>query len=76
CNELWRFVPPDLESGVDVNDERMRVIANGLSLWQQNQLDYSDLRDEFLTRFSSLEDDVGQMAARISRTEQVYTYNL
>jgi hypothetical protein len=28
CNELWRFVPPDaallfdLESGVDVNDER------------------------------------------------------
>ncbi|GKF76931.1 hypothetical protein Tco_0229401 [Tanacetum coccineum] len=61
----WRFVPPDVEGVLPDG------ISEGVSLLQNE-----DLRGEFLTRFSNLEDVVGQMATRISRTEQVSTYNL
>lgn len=55
--------------GVSLLQNGLRANASGLSLLQQNQLDYPDLCGEFLTRFSKLEDAVGQMAATISQTE-------
>ncbi|GJV16048.1 hypothetical protein Tco_1361371, partial [Tanacetum coccineum] len=55
--------------GVSLLQNGLRIIASGLSAWQQNQLDYSHLHGEFLTRFSNLEDAVGQMAATISQTK-------
>ncbi|PWA35070.1 hypothetical protein CTI12_AA612860 [Artemisia annua] len=60
-----RKFPDGIGEGVSLLQNGLRVIASGLSLWQQNQLDYSDLQGEFLTRFSNLEDAVGQMAAII-----------
>ncbi|PWA98141.1 hypothetical protein CTI12_AA004340 [Artemisia annua] len=63
-----RKFPDVIGEGVSLLQNGLRVIASGLSLWQQNQLDYSDLHGEFLTRFSNLEDAVGKMAATISQT--------
>ncbi|GJZ26187.1 RNA polymerase II assembly factor like protein [Tanacetum coccineum] len=64
-----RKFPDGIGEGVSLLQNGLRIIASGLSLWQQNQLDYSDLHGEFLTRFSNLEDAVGQMAATISQTK-------
>ncbi|PWA97884.1 hypothetical protein CTI12_AA024790 [Artemisia annua] len=69
-NELALLVKQDgIGEGVSLLQNGLRANASGLSLWQQNQLDYPDLCGEFLTRFSKLEDAVGQMAATISQTE-------
>ncbi|PWA98543.1 hypothetical protein CTI12_AA018720 [Artemisia annua] len=63
-----RKFPDGIGEGVSLLQNGLRVIASTLGLWQQNQLDYSDIHGEFLTRFSNLEDAVGQMAATISQT--------
>nr|GEV08999.1 RNA polymerase II assembly factor like [Tanacetum cinerariifolium] len=64
-----RKFPDGILEGVSLLQNGLRIIASGLSLWQQNQLDYSDPHGEFLTRYSNLEDAVGQMAATISQTK-------
>ncbi|KAM0044957.1 hypothetical protein Hdeb2414_s0009g00298721 [Helianthus debilis subsp. tardiflorus] len=60
-----RKFPDGISEGVSLLQNGLRVIANGITLWKQNQLDYSDINGEFLTRFSHLEDAVGHMAASI-----------
>ncbi|KAJ0561938.1 hypothetical protein HanHA300_Chr00c0049g0699641 [Helianthus annuus] len=61
-----RKFPDGISEGVSLLQNGLRVIANGITLWKQNQLDYSDINNgEFLTRFSHLEDAVGHIAASI-----------
>ncbi|KAJ9555642.1 hypothetical protein OSB04_010256 [Centaurea solstitialis] len=64
-----RKIPDGIKEGVSLLQNGLKVIANSLTVWQQNQLDYSDLHGEILTQFSHLEDAVGHMAARISETK-------
>ncbi|KAK9078954.1 hypothetical protein SSX86_000623 [Deinandra increscens subsp. villosa] len=60
-----RKFPEGISEGVSLLQNGLRAIANGISLWKQNRLDYSDVNGEFLTKFSQLEDAVEHMAAAI-----------
>lgn len=64
-----RKFPDGISEGVSLLQNGLRVIGNGISLWKQNGLDYSDINGEFLSQFSHLEDAVGHMVASISQTE-------
>ncbi|KAK1429111.1 hypothetical protein QVD17_11313 [Tagetes erecta] len=64
-----RKFPDGISEGVSLLQNGLRVISNGISLWKQNGVDYSDINGEFLTQFSHLEDAVGHMVASISQTE-------
>ncbi|KAI3688417.1 hypothetical protein L1987_82130 [Smallanthus sonchifolius] len=60
-----RKFPDGISEGVSLLQNGLRVVANGISLWKQNRLDYSDINADFLTQFSHLEDAVGHIAASI-----------
>nr|XP_043612777.1 uncharacterized protein LOC122584783 [Erigeron canadensis] len=61
--------PDDICEGVSLLQNGLRIVANGITLWRQSQLDYSALHGEFLTHFLHLEDAIGHMVASISQTE-------
>ncbi|XP_076924522.1 uncharacterized protein LOC143586995 [Bidens hawaiensis] len=60
-----RKFPDGISEGVSLLQNGLRVIANGITLWKQNRLDYSDINGDFLTQFSHLEEAVVHMAASI-----------
>ncbi|KAL8217323.1 hypothetical protein R6Q57_024160 [Mikania cordata] len=60
-----RKFPDGISEGVSLLQNGLRAIANGITLWKQNRLDYADINGEFLTHFSHLEDAVEHMAASI-----------
>ncbi|XP_071735886.1 uncharacterized protein [Rutidosis leptorrhynchoides] len=64
-----RKIPEGISEGVSLLQNGLRVIADGITLWKQSQLDYSDLHGDFLTQFSQLEDAVGHMAASVFQNE-------
>lgn len=64
-----RKLPDGISEGVSLLQNGLKAISDGITLWKQSRLDYSDIHGEFLTRFSQLEDAVEQMASTISETK-------
>lgn len=55
-----RKLPDGISKGMELLRSGLKVIADGLSQLQQNQLGSSEFHDKFLTHFSHLEDQVAQ----------------
>lgn len=56
-----RKLPDGINKGMELLQSGLKVIADGLSQLQQNQLGSSELQDKFLTNFSQLEDQITQL---------------
>ncbi|KAK7278555.1 hypothetical protein RJT34_23586 [Clitoria ternatea] len=51
-----RKLPDGISRGVELLKSGLKIIGDGLSQWQPNQFDTSELHVKYLTRFSQLED--------------------
>ncbi|KAM7462145.1 hypothetical protein LguiA_030266 [Lonicera macranthoides] len=58
-----RKLPDGISKGVELLQAGMKVIGDGLSLLEQNQMESAELRDNFLTQFSRLEDVISHLAS-------------
>ncbi|XP_057783593.1 uncharacterized protein LOC131001267 [Salvia miltiorrhiza] len=57
-----RKFPNEISRGVELLQSGLKIMVDGLSDWQQNQPDSSDVRERFLNHFSCLEDVVAHLA--------------
>ncbi|XP_050215429.1 uncharacterized protein LOC126666641 [Mercurialis annua] len=62
-----RKLPDGISKGVEILQSGLKVIGDGLSQWQQNQMDSSEHHDKFLTHFSQLQDVITRI---ISLTDE------
>lgn len=60
CNKR-RKLPNGINKGVELLQNGLQVIGNGISEWNQNQSDSTELRDKFLTQLSCLEDVISHL---------------
>ncbi|TXG72508.1 hypothetical protein EZV62_001087 [Acer yangbiense] len=60
CNKR-RKLPDGISKGVELLQDGLKVIGDGISQWQQNQSDSIELQDKFLTQLSCLEDVISQI---------------
>ncbi|WCJ24199.1 hypothetical protein M5689_006177 [Euphorbia peplus] len=58
-----RKLPDGICRGMELLQNGLKVMGDGLSLWKQNQVELSEHREEFLTRFSQLEDVISQIVS-------------
>ncbi|KAK1566724.1 hypothetical protein Q3G72_003410 [Acer saccharum] len=56
-----RKLPDGISKGVELLQNGLKVIGDGISQWQQNQSDSIELQDKFLTQLSCLEDVISQI---------------
>ncbi|KAK0607341.1 hypothetical protein LWI29_013565 [Acer saccharum] len=56
-----RKLPDGISKGVELLQDGLKVIGDGISQWQQNQSDSIELQDKFLTQLSCLEDVISQI---------------
>uniref|UniRef100_A0A2P2Q2M3 Uncharacterized protein n=1 Tax=Rhizophora mucronata TaxID=61149 RepID=A0A2P2Q2M3_RHIMU len=57
-----RKLPDGIGKGMELLQSGLKVIGDGLSQWQQNNLESSELHEKLLAHFSRLEDAVGHLA--------------
>ncbi|KAL5781506.1 hypothetical protein ACOSP7_006535 [Xanthoceras sorbifolium] len=60
CNKR-RKLPDGISKGVELLQNGLKVIGDGISQWQQNQSNSIELQDKFLTQLSCLEDVISQL---------------
>ena len=65
CNKR-RKLPDGISKGVELLQNGLKVIGDGISQWQQNQSDSIELQDQFLTQLSCLEDVISQIVGMIN----------
>lgn len=65
-----RKLPEGIGKGVQLLQSGLKIIGDGLSLWQQNHVETAELHDKFLTHVASLEDVIGHLVS-LSGCEQV-----
>lgn len=58
-----RKLPDGISKGVELLQSGLKVIGDGLSMWQKN--DSTELQDKFLAHFSCLEDLIGHLAGLV-----------
>lgn len=51
-----RKLPDGISRGVELLKSGLKIISDGLSQWQLNQLEINELHNKYLTQFSQLED--------------------
>lgn len=56
-----RKLPDGISRGVELLQSGLKVIGDGLSQWQQNHSESSELHDNFLSHFSRLEDVISHL---------------
>ncbi|KAL3724636.1 hypothetical protein ACJRO7_029751 [Eucalyptus globulus] len=57
-----RKVPDEISKGVELLQSGLKVISDGLSLWEKAEASASELHDNFLVHFSCLEDVITHLA--------------
>lgn len=57
-----RKFPSEISRGVELLQSGLKIMVDGLSDWQQNQPDSTEVREKFLNHFSCLEDVVAHLA--------------
>ncbi|KAH6786814.1 hypothetical protein C2S52_006366, partial [Perilla frutescens var. hirtella] len=57
-----RKFPDGISRGVELLQSGLKIMVDGLSDWQQNQPDSTEVRDKFLTHFCCLEDVITHLA--------------
>ncbi|KAK3187790.1 hypothetical protein Dsin_027351 [Dipteronia sinensis] len=60
CNKR-RKLPDGISKGVELLQNGLKFIGDGISQWQQNQSESIELQDKFLTQLSCLEDVISQI---------------
>ncbi|KAK6122933.1 hypothetical protein DH2020_043323 [Rehmannia glutinosa] len=58
-----RKFPDGICRGVELLQNGLKVMVDGLSQWQQNQHDSSEVREKFWTHFSRLEDVIAHLVS-------------
>ncbi|KAL3634412.1 hypothetical protein CASFOL_021466 [Castilleja foliolosa] len=58
-----RKFPDGISRGVELLQNGLKIMVDGLSEWQQNQNDSTEVREEFWTNFSRLEDVIGHLVS-------------
>ncbi|CAI9117900.1 OLC1v1019389C1 [Oldenlandia corymbosa var. corymbosa] len=59
-----RKLPDGISEGVELLQNGLKVMSDGLSQWEQNQIDLTgEIREKFLTHFSRLEDVVSNLVS-------------
>ncbi|XAR48803.1 hypothetical protein NMG60_11031751 [Bertholletia excelsa] len=61
CSNKRRKLPDAICQGVELLQNGLKVIVDGLPQLQQNNFDNAELHDKFLTHFSHLEDVIGHL---------------
>ncbi|XP_057958263.1 uncharacterized protein LOC131151089 isoform X2 [Malania oleifera] len=56
-----RKLPDGISRGVELLQSGLKVIGDGLSLWQPHHFDSTELHDKFLTQFSRLEEMIDHL---------------
>ncbi|CAN0875637.1 hypothetical protein LINGRAHAP2_LOCUS10944 [Linum grandiflorum] len=56
-----RKLPDGISRGVELLQDGLKVIGDGLSQWQENLVDSAELQDKFLTHYSRLEDVISNL---------------
>ncbi|GAV58289.1 hypothetical protein CFOL_v3_01823 [Cephalotus follicularis] len=69
-----RKLPDAMSKGVELLQSGLKVIGNGLSQWQPNLVDSTELLDNLLTHFSRLEDAIAQFVGLVG-TGQVDAFS-
>ncbi|KAJ0092964.1 hypothetical protein Patl1_25859 [Pistacia atlantica] len=57
-----RKLPDELSKGMELLRNGLKVIGDGISHWQQNQFDSTELQEKLLASFSRLEDAISHLA--------------
>ncbi|KAL0322635.1 UNVERIFIED_CONTAM: hypothetical protein Sangu_1882800 [Sesamum angustifolium] len=58
-----RKFPDGICKGVELLQSGLRIMVDGLSQWQQNPLDSTEVHEKFLTHFSRLEDVIAHLVS-------------
>ncbi|KAH9650243.1 Holliday junction resolvase [Citrus sinensis] len=56
-----RKLPDGICKGMELLQNGLKVIGDGISQWQQNKFDSTELQEKFLTQLSRLEDAISQL---------------
>ncbi|PIN15536.1 hypothetical protein CDL12_11818 [Handroanthus impetiginosus] len=62
-----RKFPDGICRGVELLQSGLKVMVDGLSQWQQNQHDSTEIHEKFLTHFSRLEDAIAHLVSLADR---------